>query len=46
MIRQERALFEMVKVLLESFEHGVSPNLIRETGKQLVPPELDIDWEK
>ncbi|SIO07806.1 chemotaxis protein MotA [Sulfurivirga caldicuralii] len=46
MIRQERALFEMVKVLLEAFEHGVSPNLIRETGKQLVPPELEIDWEK
>lgn len=46
MVRQERALFEMVKVLLVSFEHGVSPNLIRETGKQLVPPELEIDWEK
>jgi len=46
MVRQERALFEMVKVLLVTFEHGVSPNLIRETGKQLTPPELDIDWEK
>ncbi len=46
MVRQERALFEMLKTLLMAFEHGVSPNLLRETGKQLVPPELDIDWEK
>ncbi len=46
MVRRERAMFEMAKALLVAFEHGVSPNLLRETGRQLVPPELDIDWEK
>ena len=46
MIRQERALFEMARTLMTAFHHGVSPNLLKETGRQLTPPELNIDWEK
>ncbi len=40
MIRQERGLFEAVADLLTAFYHGVSPRVLQEMGRQLIPPHL------
>ncbi len=40
MIRQERGLFEMAAAMLTAFYHGVSPQIMREIGRQLTPPSL------
>lgn len=42
MIRQDRAVFEVVAAFLNAFSHGVSPSMAAEVGRQRVPPEFEI----
>ncbi len=42
MIRQDKAVFEVVAAFLNAFSHGVSPSMAVEVGRQRVPPEFEI----
>lgn len=42
MIRQDRSIYEMCAAYLTAFQHGVSPGLASEIGRQRVPPEFDL----
>lgn len=40
MIRQDRSIYEMCASYLTAFQHGVSPSLASEIGRQRIPPEF------
>lgn len=46
MIRQDRSIYEMAAAYLTAFQHGVSPSLASEIGRQRVPPEFEIPRDK
>lgn len=45
MIRQDKAVFEVVAAFLNAFSHGVSPSMAVEVGRQRIPPEFEIPRE-